>query len=160
MSTDQAIFAAGCFWGVQHFFDAIEGVTKTTVGYAGGTTENPSYRDVCSHNTNHAECIDIRFDPDVISYEKLLDHFWQCHNPTSINKQGPDVGSQYRSAIFYCNDAQKNTAANAKKTLNDSDTHSLPIATEITQASTFYAAEDEHQDYFKKHPNAACAFNP
>ncbi|MDF1655454.1 MAG: peptide-methionine (S)-S-oxide reductase MsrA [Coxiellaceae bacterium] len=146
-----ATFAAGCFWGVQAGFDKLDGIKQTTVGYSGGHTENPSYNDVCRGDTAHAECIEIIFDPSVISYQQLLDHFWQCHTPTTLNRQGPDVGSQYRSAIFYHDDNQRQTAEISKQQIDTSGQFDKPIVTEITEASVFYPAEEYHQKYSAKH---------
>lgn len=145
-----ATFAAGCFWGVEDVFRKTKGVISTTVGYTGGHFENPKYNEVCSGRTGHAESVQIEFDPEIVSYEKLLGIFWANHNPTTLNEQGPDVGSQYRSAIFYHNDDQKNTAGNLKEKLDNSGTFGSPIVTEIAKASTFYKAEDYHQQYFEK----------
>ncbi|MDF1795640.1 MAG: peptide-methionine (S)-S-oxide reductase MsrA [Coxiellaceae bacterium] len=149
--SESATFAAGCFWGVQAGFDKLDGIKQTTVGYSGGSTENPTYNDVCRGDTGHAECIDIVFDPDIISYQQLLDHFWQCHTPTMLNRQGPDVGSQYRSAVFYHNENQQQLAKSSKQQLDASGTFDKPIVTEITQASVFYPAEEYHQKYAAKH---------
>lgn len=147
---EKATFAAGCFWGVQLDFDKIEGVISTTVGYIGGHTENPSYEEVCTGKTNHAEAVEVAFDPTIVSYDDLLDIFWQCHNPTTLNRQGPDCGSQYRSAIFYHSDAQKKIAEKSKSDCNGSDLWPDPIVTEITPAHKFWPAEDYHQKYLEK----------
>jgi peptide-methionine (S)-S-oxide reductase len=155
----KATFAAGCFWGVEELFRNTKGVTSTVVGYTGGHTEYPTYQDVCTGRTGHAESIEIEFDPEVISYEKLLEIFWANHDPTTPNRQGPDVGSQYRSAVFYHDDDQKNTATNLKQKLDNSSTFSRPIVTEITKTSAFYDAEDYHQQYLAKNESASCSFN-
>lgn len=154
---ERAIFAAGCFWGIQHFFDQLDGVEKTRVGYIGGHTENPSYNEVCRDNTGHAEAVEILFDPTTINYTQLLQQFWACHDPTLVNRQGPDIGSQYRSAIFYT-DATQLTQAEKSRDQAQAE-YSRVIATQIQPASHFYPAEDYHQAYFKKHPNAACSLS-
>ncbi len=156
METKLATFAAGCFWGVQDGFDMIDGVTKTTVGYTGGHTNDPSYEDVCSHTTGHAEAVEVEYDPSKVSYEKLVRAFYGMHNPTTMNRQGPDVGDQYRSAIFFHTDEQKKIAETIKKELDASGKYSDPIVTEITQAPKFYRAEEYHQKYFQKHGVSAC----
>lgn len=145
---ETAIFAAGCFWGVQYYFDQVPGVTETVVGYTGGHTEKPSYEDVCSHTTGHAEAIKITFDPSIVSYETLLKQFFRMHDPTQLNRQGPDVGDSYRSAIFYTNEEQKDKAENAKKSAQAS--FEDPIVTEITKASEFWPAEDYHQKFAER----------
>jgi len=144
-------FAAGCFWGVQAAFAEIKGVIKTTVGYAGGKLKNPTYEDVCKDKTGHAETVELEFDPAVVSYEKLLDTFWQIHDPTTVNRQGQDVGSQYRSVIFYYTPQQKKIALASKEKLQSSGKYKNPITTEIITAGDFYKAEDYHQDYYVKH---------
>jgi len=148
---EQAAFAAGCFWGVQAAFTEIKGVVKTTVGYAGGKLKNPSYEDVCTDKTGHAETVELEFDPGVVSYEKLLDVFWGIHDPTTPNQQGPDIGSQYRSAIFYYTPEQKKLALASKEKLENSGKYKKPITTEIRAAGDFYKAEDYHQGYYAKH---------
>lgn len=145
-----ATFAAGCFWGVQSTFDKLTGVNNTAVGYSGGHTENPNYNQVCAGNTGHAEALQVEYDESLLSYEVLLKTFWECHNPTTLNQQGPDVGSQYRSVIFYHDDGQKALAIESKQALDSSGTYDKPIVTEIIPASTFWRAEEYHQDYFKK----------
>ena len=145
----KAIFAAGCFWHVQATFDEINGVMKTTVGYTGGSRKNPVYRDVCNGDTGHAEAVMIEFDPVKVSYEELLGVFWKIHDPTQLNRQGPDKGTQYRSAIFYFNEEQKTAAEKSMK--KEQKNHMNKIMTEITPASEFYPAEEYHQDYYKKH---------
>jgi peptide-methionine (S)-S-oxide reductase len=153
---EKATFAAGCFWGVEETFRRVPGVTGTTVGYMGGTLENPTYQDVCSHRTGHAEVVDVEYDPSRVSYEKLLDVFWACHNPTTRNRQGPDVGSQYRSAIFYYSPAQKAAAEASRDRLQASGRYANPIVTEIAPASRFYRAEEYHQRYLEKHGQSHC----
>ncbi len=152
--TETATFAAGCFWGVEAAFRQVPGVLGAISGYTGGTVENPSYRLVCTDTTGHAEAVEVTYDPDVVSYEKLLDVFWQIHDPTTTNRQGPDVGSQYRSAIFTHNNAQRNAA---KLSLaGEQKNYSKPIVTEIVEAGPFYHAEEYHQRYFEKNGVAAC----
>lgn len=145
---EKAVFAAGCFWGVESIFQQIDGVVDTTVGYVGGKTENPTYKQVCYKDTGHAEAVEIVFDPAKVSYETLLDIFWRAHDPTTLNRQGPDVGSQYRSAVFYFSAEQKAAAEKAKAAAQKK--WGKPIVTEIVPAAVFYAAEDYHQDYFSK----------
>lgn len=145
---EKATFAAGCFWGVQKKFDQVEGVVSTRVGYTGGTKENPKYKEVCTGTTGHAEAIEITFDPQIISYEQLLAVFWEIHDPTTSNRQGPDVGSQYRSAIFYHSPEQEKLAKASKE--KASEKYGKPIVTEITEATTFYEAEKYHQKYLNK----------
>jgi peptide-methionine (S)-S-oxide reductase len=147
---DTAVFGAGCFWGVQEAFEKVDGVESTQVGYSGGSTEDPTYEDVCSGTTGHAEVIKVEFDPAVVSYEELLDVFWSIHNPTQVNRQGPDVGEQYRSVIFVSSEDQKKYAQKSKEKLEKSGKYSDPIATAIEPAKDFYPAEDYHQHYFKK----------
>lgn len=151
-----ATFAAGCFWGVQLKFSQIPGVKETIVGYTGGHTEFPNYDKVCGGDTGHAESIQIKFDPDVISYIDLLDIFWSIHNPTTLNRQGPDIGTQYRSAIFYHDQEQKQQAIESRDELQDSEMYTLPITTEITATSTFYPAEEYHQNYLVKNGVSHC----
>ncbi len=154
----KATFAAGCFWGVEHTFRQVAGVQSTTVGYTGGTLDNPGYNDVCTGKTGHAEAVEIVYDPDQVSYEQLLDIFWNCHNPTTLNRQGPDIGTQYRSAIFYHTPEQGEAARKSKERSQQSGRYKKPIVTEITPASTFYRAEEYHQQYVeKRHGVAACA---
>ena len=147
---EQATFAAGCFWGVEAAYQSISGILSTTVGFMGGDLENPTYEDVCMRNTNHAEVVHIEYDPEQVSYEQLLNIFWQTHNPTTLNRQGTDFGTQYRSAIFYHNDKQKKIALNSKKEQNSADKFNGRIVTEITKASYFYRAEEYHQKYLQK----------
>lgn len=152
----EAIFAAGCFWGIQSVFDNIPGVTATEVGYIGGNTVNPTYKDVCRGNTGHAEAVKITYDTEKIDYRQLLDIFFANHNPTTRNRQGPDIGTQYRSAIFYLSDNQRKEAAAKIKALNAAETFSAPIVTEIVPAATFYPAEDYHQKYLEKRGLGSC----
>lgn len=152
----QATFAAGCFWGVEAVFATTPGVTQTVVGYTGGKIANPSYEQVCSGKTGHAEALQLEYDSDIINYEELLEIFWSIHNPTSLNRQGPDIGTQYRSAIFYHNEEQQQLAEKSKMQLMQSGKYSYPVVTEITAATTFYPAEDYHQKYWLKHPEYAC----
>lgn len=149
---EKATFAAGCFWGVESEFRKLlgKGVISTRVGYTGGHTENPSYQDVCSHQTGHAEALEVEYDPSKISYQQLLKLFWSIHDPTTPNRQGPDVGSQYRSAIFFHTPEQHELAEESKRELEESKTLRGPVITEITKASQFYEAEDYHQQYFEK----------
>ena len=148
---DKAIFAAGCFWGVEENFVKIQGVASTKVGYTGGRKENPSYEEVCTGKTGHAESVLLEFDSSILSYSSLLNFFWKFHDPTTLNRQGVDVGSQYRSAIFYFNLNQKNLAIESKK--NISSKYNNKIVTEITEAKYFYLAEEYHQRYLKKKYN-------
>jgi peptide-methionine (S)-S-oxide reductase len=151
-----ATFGAGCFWGVEAAFMQIDGVVETAVGYMGGTLEDPSYRDVCSDTTGHAEVVQVTFDPDKLDYETLLERFWSLHDPTQLNRQGPDVGSQYRSVVFYHAPEQKLAAETAKADLTASGRYSRPIVTAIVPASTFRLAEDYHQRYLAKRGQAVC----
>lgn len=155
-NTELATFGAGCFWGVELAFQEIPGVVSTEVGYLGGTLANPTYEDVCSHTTGHAEVVQVEFDPAQVSYGRLLDAFWNLHDPTQLNRQGPDVGDQYRSAIFFHSPEQQAIATASKEAVQASGKFSRPIVTEITPASTFYAAEDYHQDYLKKRGAKSC----
>ena len=148
---EKATFAAGCFWGVQSAFDQVTGVVKTTVGYTGGKTNKPTYKQVCTNTTGHAEAIEIEFDPSVISYSRLLDIFWEMHDPTTPDRQGPDRGSQYRSAVFYHSPEQMRLAEEAKKKLGQSGRFRDPVVTEIVPAKEFYPAEEYHQKYNQKH---------
>jgi peptide-methionine (S)-S-oxide reductase len=155
MTIEKATFAAGCFWQVEASFRQIPGVKKTTVGYTGGRTERPSYEDVCGHGTGHAEAVLVEFDPDQVSYDELLTAFWQLHDPTQLNRQGPDVGDQYRSAIFFHSPEQE-TAAKESMEKAQAD-FGKPIMTEITAAEEFWPAEDYHQRYLEKRGLASCA---
>lgn len=159
MTLAHAIFAAGCFWGVQAAFDAVPGVWSTRVGYTGGSAVNPSYEQVCRGNTGHAEAVEIAYDPEQVSYDELLDVFFSIHNPTTRDRQGPDIGHQYRSAIFYLNAGQKEAAVAKILELNRSRKFPAPIVTEIVPAKTFYPAEDYHQDYLKKQGLKTCGSN-
>lgn len=151
-----ATFGAGCFWGVEAAYRQVPGVLSTRVGYLGGTMENPTYKDVCSGRTGHAEVVEVTYDPERISYDDLLTVFWENHDPTTLNRQGPDVGVQYRSAIFYHDDEQKAAAEASKAERDRSGRYRRPIVTEITPASTFYEAEDYHQQYLEKRGLASC----
>ncbi|MBN1393975.1 MAG: peptide-methionine (S)-S-oxide reductase MsrA [Pirellulales bacterium] len=153
---EKASFAAGCFWGVEAAFRNLEGVTSTAVGYSGGKSEYPSYEEVCTGETGHAEMVLVEYDPAVVAYEKLLETFWNCHDPTQLNRQGPDVGTQYRSIIFHHTPRQRVAALASKEALQRSGKHNRPIATEILPASTFYRAEEYHQRYYEKHGAAGC----
>ena len=153
---EQATFGAGCFWGVEETFRKLPGVIETAVGYMGGTTENPTYEQVCSDRTGHAEVMQVTYDSEKISYEKLLEIFWNSHNPTTLNRQGPDVGTQYRSAIFYHTPQQKEIAEKSKEELEKSGKWKSPIVTEITPAQNFWKAEEYHQKYLMKRGEDAC----
>ncbi|MDE3074336.1 MAG: peptide-methionine (S)-S-oxide reductase MsrA [Chloroflexota bacterium] len=153
---DVALFAGGCFWGVEDVFRHVKGVIKTSVGYSGGQAAQPSYKQVCSGTTGHAETVRVEFDPAQASYRQLLDAFWENHDPTTPNRQGLDVGTQYRSAIFYLNDQQKREAEESKARLAASGRYGRPIVTEITPASEFWMAEDYHQQYFEKRGISHC----
>jgi len=146
----RATFAGGCFWGTEESFRTLNGVIETAVGYMGGTTENPTYELVCTGKTGHAEVVDVTFDPEVISYRELVEFFWTIHNPTSLNFQGPDHGTQYRTAIFYHDEEQRQQAEASRVALDASDAFALPIVTEITAAGPFWRAEEYHQQYFAK----------
>ena len=154
---EKATFWAGCFWCVEAIFQDIKGVTKVESGYTGGHVKNPAYREVCNGTTGHAEVIQLTYNPDVVSYETLLEAFWLSHDPTTLNRQGADVGTQYRSAVFYHNEEQGKLAKDFKKRLNDEKAFGKPVVTEISAASEFYAAEEYHQDYFENNPtNSYC----
>lgn len=153
---EKATFGAGCFWGVEAAFRQINGVTATAVGYLGGTLENPTYRDVCTGRTGHAEVVEVQYDPAIVSYEQLLDVFWENHDPTTLNRQGPDIGAQYRSAIFFHTPEQEAAAIASKEKLQQSGRHRNPVVTEITPASQFYRAEEYHQQYLEKRGLAHC----
>ena len=152
----QATFAAGCFWGVEAAFRRVPGVLATRVGYTGGSVADPTYEDVCSHRTGHAEAVELDYDPARVSYDDLLQVFWEEHDPTQRNRQGPDVGSQYRSAIFVHDAEQEAAALASREQLAESGRHQRHIVTEITPAPTFYAAEDYHQQYLEKRGLAVC----
>lgn len=147
---EKATFGAGCFWGVEAAFGKVKGVVSTSVGYSGGSSKNPTYKEVCSGKTGHAEVVQVEYDPSQVSYENLLEVFWSIHDPTTLNRQGPDIGTQYRSAIFFHNAEQEATAIASKEKLQESRHYRSPIVTEITPASEFYRAEDYHQRYFEK----------
>ena len=149
MNYKKATFGAGCFWGVEAVFQELEGVIETSVGFMGGNTKNPTYKDVCYTETNHAEVVDITYDPNVISYTDLLSVFFSLHDPTTLNRQGPDVGSQYRSAIFYHDDNQREIALNALEQIEEKKYFDRAVVTEVTKAGEYYIAEDYHQDYYK-----------
>jgi peptide-methionine (S)-S-oxide reductase len=149
--TEEATFGAGCFWGVEAAFRKVKGVLTTTVGYSGGSVSNPTYRHVCSGRTGHAEVLRVEYDPSHVSYEDLLNVFWSVHDPTTLNRQGPDIGTQYRSVIFFHNAAQEAAAKAAKAKLEKDGQYKRPIVTEIVPASEFYRAEEYHQQYLEKH---------
>jgi peptide-methionine (S)-S-oxide reductase len=151
-----ATFAAGCFWGVEQRFAALPGVTSTEVGYTGGTTENPTYKEVCSNKTGHAEAVRVEFDPDQISYRDLLGNFFGMHDPTQWNRQGPDFGSQYRSAIFFHDRDQEKEALEAIARLTEEQVFERPVVTLVEPAGTWWRAEEYHQKYFEKHAGASC----
>jgi peptide-methionine (S)-S-oxide reductase len=153
---EKATFGAGCFWGVEATFRSIPGVVSTLVGYCGGKTDNPTYKDVCTDTTGHAEVVEITFDPAQLPYEQLLDMFWKLHDPTTPNRQGPDVGSQYRSVIFFHSPAQEAAARTAKERLDKSGKFRNPVITQIVPAAPFYKAEDYHQRYLEKRGLASC----
>jgi methionine-S-sulfoxide reductase len=154
--TEWATFAAGCFWGVESLFRQVEGVRSVVVGYTGGTLNNPTYEDVCTGTTGHAEAVRIEFDPMVVPYERLLGIFWENHDPTTPDRQGPDIGHQYRSAIFYHSPEQQRTATQAREKLQKSGRYSRPIATEIVEATEFFPAEEYHQRYLEKKGLPGC----
>jgi peptide-methionine (S)-S-oxide reductase len=157
--TDTATFGTGCFWCTEAVFQELKGVYKVTSGYSGGNVKNPSYEEVCSGSTGHAECLQIIYDPKVISFDELLEVFWEAHDPTTLNRQGNDVGTQYRSVIFYHDREQKTKAEEYKVKLDKSGAYNNPIVTEITAFSHFYAAEDYHQDYYRLHGSQPyCSF--
>jgi len=145
-----ATFGAGCFWGVEAAFQKVKGVKATAVGYSGGTFQNPTYEDVCTGTTGHAEVVQVEYDPSQVTYDKLLEVFWKVHNPTTLNRQGPDVGQQYRSVLFHHSPEQKTAAMSSKENLRKSGRFQKPIVTEIVPAATFFKAEDYHQQYIEK----------
>ena len=155
-ATETATFGAGCFWGVEAAFRQIEGVTKTAVGYEGGQTLNPTYKDVCTDRTGHAEVVQVTFDPAQVSYNDLLSVFWANHDPTQLNRQGPDFGTQYRTVVFYHSPEQEQAAQQSKKALEAAGLFKKPIVTQIVPAETFYAAEDYHQQYLEKRGLSSC----
>jgi peptide-methionine (S)-S-oxide reductase len=157
MRTEKAMFGAGCFWGVEETFRNLDGVLSTAVGYAGGTKENPTYEEVCSDNTGHAEVVQVEFDPSQITYDDLLEVFWSNHNPTTLNRQGPDVGAQYRSVIFYHSPEQKSAAERSRQKVDTSGRFSRPVVTQIEPAPTFWRAEEYHQRYLQKRGQSHCA---
>ena len=145
---EKALFGAGCFWGVEEYFRKINGVKKTEVGYSGGITKNPTYESVCYENTEHAEVLLVHFDENIVVYESLVEEFWKCHDPTTLNRQGPDFGTQYRSVIFYFNEFQKEVSINSK--IEYAKKTKLNIVTEISEAKKYYKAEEYHQKYIQK----------
>ena len=156
---EKATFGSGCFWCTEAVFERLNGVQKVVSGYAGGTVENPTYEEVCSETTGHAEVTQITYDPKVITYDELLEVFWKTHDPTTLNRQGNDVGTQYRSVIFYHNEEQKQFAEKYKEELIKSGAWDKPIVTEISPINNFYSAEGYHQDYYENNPNQGyCAF--
>ncbi|MBN3039141.1 MAG: peptide-methionine (S)-S-oxide reductase MsrA [Candidatus Omnitrophica bacterium] len=154
----KATFAAGCFWGVEAAFVKLKGVVSTRVGYTGGHFKDPTYEDVCTGKTGHAEALELQFDPRQISYGELLDVFWKIHDPTTLNRQGPDVGSQYRSAVFFHGHEQEQAALSSKERLQQSGSYKNKIVTQIQPASEFYQAEDYHQRYYQKHGIESCPY--
>ncbi len=155
-NTQKATFAAGCFWGVEAAFRRVNGVVATAVGYTGGSTQTPNYQDVCSGRTGHAEAVEVEFDPEKVSYGRLVEYFWEIHDPTTRNRQGPDIGTQYRSAIFYHDAEQESVARSSRKQQQKSGNRRGEIVTEITPASTFWRAEEYHQQYFEKQGGGSC----
>ena len=155
----KATFGAGCFWGVETGFRHVKGVISTAVGYSGGTFKDPTYHDVCTGRTGHAEVVEVEYDPSKVSYEELLAVFWNIHDPTTLNRQGPDMGTQYRSAIFFHNPEQEVAAKASKEQLQHSGRFKKPIVTELTPALPFYRAEEYHQRYLEKHGQASCGLH-
>ena len=151
-----ATFGAGCFWGVEAAFRQIDGVTKTRVGYSGGTLEDPTYEDVCSHTTGHAEVVEVTYDDDEVSYDELLNVFWRKHDPTQLNRQGYDIGDNYRTVVFFHDDEQRQAAERSKAELDASGRYRKPVVTVIEPAQTFYPAEDYHQQYLEKRGRSSC----
>jgi len=156
ITMEKATFGAGCFWGVEAAFRKINGVLNTTVGYMGGNLENPTYEEVCTDKTGHVEVVQVNYDPSKVTYDELLEIFWNVHNPTQLNRQGPDIGSQYKSVIFYHNNQQKKIAENSKQKLENSSKYKNPIVTEITEVKKFYHAEEYHQQYIEKKGASSC----
>jgi len=154
--TEQAAFAAGCFWGVEAYFRRVKGIVRATAGYSGGATSNPTYQQVCGGRTGHAEAVQVEYDPQVVSYDRLLYHFWKLHDPTQADGQGNDIGSQYRSAIFAHSDEQRGAAEHSKTELGNSGRYRKPITTTIEPATEFWPAEEYHQDYLTKNPGGYC----
>ncbi|MDQ5857632.1 MAG: peptide-methionine (S)-S-oxide reductase MsrA [Acidobacteriota bacterium] len=154
--TEKATFAAGCFWGVEAAFRQVPGVVDVAVGYSGGTLPEPTYENVCTGRTGHAESVEVEFDPDRVSYGQLLDVFWENHDPTTLNRQGPDVGTQYRSAAFFHDEAQREEAMASRERLENSGRYRRPVVTEIAPAQTFWRAEEYHQRYLEKRGLAHC----
>ncbi len=153
----KATFGAGCFWGVEKIFARIPGVTATRVGYAGGSTKEPTYEEVCAGRTGHAEAVEVTYDPSKVGYGELLTVFWEWHDPPTLNRQGPDVGTQYRSVIFTHDEEQAAAARRSKQLLEEAKVYASPIVTEITPAGTFYTAEEYHQKYLQKNPSGYCS---
>ncbi len=153
---EKATFGAGCFWGVEDAFRKLKGVKSTVVGYMGGNLKNPTYKDVCTDKTGHAEVVQLEYDPSIVTYDELLEIFWGIHDPTTLNRQGPDVGTQYRSVIFYHNEEQMVKAILSKGKLQNSGKYKSEVVTEINPALTFYRAEEYHQQYFEKHGSNSC----
>jgi len=156
VSTEKAVFAAGCFWGVEEAFRRIPGVIDTQVGYTGGKTANPTYKEVCTGTTGHAEAVEVVFDPAQVPYQKLVEFFFRMHDPTQVDRQGPDTGTQYRSAVFYHSPEQKTAAEAVRTALDKSGKYKKPVATQILPAAPFYRAEEVHQRYFEKNGGPAC----
>ncbi|HUD81160.1 MAG TPA: peptide-methionine (S)-S-oxide reductase MsrA [Patescibacteria group bacterium] len=152
--TEKAIFATGCFWGVQYYFDQVPGVVQTIAGYSGGRTVNPSYEEVCSCTTGHAEAVEVEFDPNIVSYETLVKHFFRLHDPTQLNRQGPDIGDNYRSAIFYTTADQRAVAEHVKTQIQNG--YEKPIVTEISPLAVFYRAEKYHQKFTQRTGRGIC----
>ena len=153
---EKAYFAAGCFWGVEAAFRKIPGVASTAVGFSGGKLDKPTYRDVCTGATGHAEVVEVVFDASQVSYADLVEAFWKCHDPTQLNRQGPDLGDQYRSAIFYTSPEQRTVAEASKEKLQQSGKHSRPVVTEVAPAGKFFLAEEYHQQYLEKQGRSSC----
>ncbi|MEQ8787108.1 MAG: peptide-methionine (S)-S-oxide reductase MsrA [Pirellulaceae bacterium] len=158
MPQEKAIFAAGCFWGIESAFRQVDGVVDAKVGYTGGSVENPTYEQVCTGRTGHAEAVEVVYDPEKVGFDQLLDVFWKIHDPTQLNRQGPDTGTQYRTAVFYRDESQREAAEASKARLAESGRFPRPVVTEITPATTFYAAEEYHQQYLEKRGMRQCHF--